>query len=285
MKRSFVFLLALLGACRPPATAPAPAPKAVQATQPTPPRLDAPGSIQVAPAIEEDPELKAFIAPRTAEVRALAELPLVEAPQGLFRGRSGEEHLLGYWICDAVRTRAALLAGTDVAFAIANRGGIRANLKPGMLKVGDIFEVMPFENEVILVDLTGAELIQVLREGLQSRGGEPISGVKVTVAGTPDQGILSVTWADGRPIDPKATVRVATSDYLYGSGDSMPTLRKGRNPFTTGLTIRQVLLDACKGLKERQQPLLPPPGGRYVFSAPIQDAIAKRQPLRISEGL
>ena len=211
----------------------------------------------------------------------MAEMPLVEAPQGLFRGRIGEEHLLGYWICDAVRARAALLAGTEVDFAIANRGGIRANLKPGMLKVGDIFEVMPFENEVILVDLTGAELIQVVREGLQSRAGEPISGVKVTVEGPPDQGILSVTWADGRPIDPKATVRVATSDYLYGSGDSMPTLRKGRNPFTTGLTIRQVLLDACKGLKERQQPLLPPAGGRYVFSAPIQDAIAKRQPLRI----
>ncbi len=275
LKRNAALALILLAACRTQAPVAVPV-----AARPAPSPLGSAAVMPVNATLEEDPELKAFIAPRTQEVRALAEMPLVEAPQGLFRGSNGQEHLLGYWICDAIRTRATQVSGTEVAFAIANRGGVRANLKPGLLKVGDIFEVMPFENEVIVVDLTGAEIIQVVREGLQSRAGEPISGVKVTVDGPPDHATMAVTWADGRPIDPKATVRVATSDYLYGSGDSMPTLRKGRNPFTTGLTIRQVLLDVCKNLNEQHQPLLPPPGGRYVLSAPIQDAISKRQPLR-----
>lgn len=273
-----VLPLALLGliACKSTLSTPAPSRSEKAAAnlvglKPTP----------VGGSLEEDPELKAFIAPRTAEVKALAEQPLVEAPQGLTRGAPGQENLLGYWICDAMRARASQISGTEVAFAIANRGGIRANLKPGLLKVGDIFEVMPFENEVILVELTGAELVEVVREGLQSRNGEPISGVKATLTGAPDQAALTLTWPDGRPIDPRQTVRIATSDYLYGSGDSMPTLRKGRNPFTTGLTIRQVLLDACKDLKDHRQALLPPPSGRYVFSAPIQAAIAQRQPLRI----
>ncbi|HJV90844.1 MAG TPA: 5'-nucleotidase C-terminal domain-containing protein [Holophagaceae bacterium] len=275
MRRSLPLALLLIGGCRPPAAAPkAPAPRVA-------PSLGSAKVLPVNGGIEADPEVQAFITPRTQEVRALAEMPLVEAPQGLFRGAPGTENLLGYWICDALRERASAVSGNPVAFAIANRGGIRANLKPGKLRVGDIFEVMPFENEVILIDLTGAELVQVVKEGLQSRQGEPISGVKATLEGTPEQAVLTVTWADGRPIDPKATVRVATSDYLYGSGDSMPTLRKGRNPFTTGLTIRQVLLDACKNLDERHQPLLPPPTGRYVFPASIQDAVAKRQPLRI----
>lgn len=278
MKRSGALLLVLLGACRTPAPLPAPKPAA---TRPAPPTLGPAPFVPVTSALEADAEVQAFIAPRTLEVRAMAELPLVEAPQGLARGASGQEHLLGYWICDALRARAAQVANTEVAFAIANRGGIRANLKPGKLRVGDIFEVMPFENEVILVDLTGEQLIQVVREGLLSRSGEPISGVKATLEGPPEHAVLTVTWADGRAIDPKATVRIATSDYLYGSGDTMPTLRKGRNPFTTGLTIRQVLLDVCKGLNDQHQPLLPPPGGRYVFSAPIQAALANRQPIRI----
>ncbi len=280
MKRSAALLLALILGCRPPAPAPRPA-KAPPAPQNPSLGLGPARLTPVGPALEEDPELKAYISPRTAEVRALAEMPLVEAPEGLFRGARSQENLLGYWICDAIRARASQATGTEVAFSIANRGGIRANLKAGNLKVGDIFEVMPFENEVILIDLTGAEIIQVVREGLQSRGGEPISGVKATLEGTPENAPLIVTWADGRPIDPKATVRVATSDYLYGSGDSMPTLKKGRNPFTTGLTIRQVLLDACKDLNEQHRPLLPPAGGRYVFPAPILDALANRKPLRI----
>ncbi len=274
MKPNALLCLALLVACRPAAKAP-------QVPSQPVPRLSALKPTPVSASIEEDAEVKAFIAPRTAEVKAMAEQPLVEAPQGLTRGAPGQENLLGYWICDAMRARASQISGTEVAFAIANRGGIRANLKPGLLKVGDIFEVMPFENEVILVELTGAELLQVVREGLQSRNGEPISGVKAVLTGTPDQATLTLTWPDGRPIDPNQTLRIATSDYLYGSGDSMPTLRKGRNPFTTGLTIRQVLLDACKDVKDRHQALLPPPGGRYVFSAPIQAAIAQRQPLRI----
>lgn len=274
--KSLPFLLVGLLACKPAVHAPSVPPPAQAA-----PTLSSQKPTPVGATLEEDPELKAFIAPRTAEVKALAEQPLVEAPQGLTRGAPGQENLLGYWICDAMRSRASQISGTEVAFAIANRGGIRANLKPGLLKVGDIFEVMPFENEVILVELTGAELLEVVREGLQSRNGEPISGVRATLSGTPDQATLTLTWPDGRPIDPRQTLRIATSDYLYGSGDSMPTLRKGRNPFTTGLTIRQVLLDACKEVKDRQQALLPPQGGRYVFSAPIQAAIAQRQPIRI----
>ena len=224
------------------------------------PRLDTPGQTRVDAAIPEDAEVAAFIAPRTAEVRATFEQPLVVASDALARGRDGAENLLGYWICDALRARAEKLVGRPVPFAIANRGGIRRDLKAGQLKVGDIFEVMPFENELILIELTGAELVQVMREGLQSRGGEPISGVKASLTGGPEDAVMALTWEDGRTIDPRETVLVATSDYLYGSGDTMPTLKKGRKPFTSGLTIRQVLLDVCKDLKDSGRPVTAPSG-------------------------
>lgn len=229
--------------------------------------------IPITEGIPDDPEVQKVIAPLAEEIKASFGLPLVQAPQGVFRGRRGEENLLGYWVSDVMRQAAQPLVGVPVRFAITNAGGLRANLRPGRIKVGDVFELMPFENELVVIELTGAEVIQVVKEGLLRRGGEPCSGVKVKVEGTPSQATLSVTWEDGSAIDPAVMVKVATTDYLYSGGDSIPTLKKGRKPFTTGVTLRQMLLDECAALGKAGKELLPPAPGRYVVPVPILEAI------------
>lgn len=233
-------------------------------------------SIPVTAEIPDDPALAAAIAPYAAKIKADFGQPLVKAPQGLFRGRHGEENLLGYWVADTMREAAQRALDAPVAFAITNSGGLRANLRPGQLKVEDIYELMPFENELVVIELTGAEVVNVVREGLLRRGGEPCSGVRVKLEGPPARARLTVTWADGSPIDPAATVKVATTDYLYGGGDSIPTLRKGRRPFTTGLTLRQILLDRCAALAKARQDLLPPPPGRYQIPPELQEALREK---------
>lgn len=244
------------------------------------PHLEQARSVPVPGSTPAAEDIEKIVAPLRAEIRASFEQPLVEAPKGLFRGRGTEENLLGYWICDLMRARGQALVGAPIRFAINNRGGIRANLRPGTIKVGDIFEVMPFENELVVMELTGAEIIQVVREGLIRRGGEPCSGVRVRVDGTPDKPMLTVTWEDGSPIDPMALVKVATTDYLFGGGDSIPTLKLGRKPFTTGLAIRQLLLDACQELGQKKLPLVPPQGGRFIFSADIEKALLEKRGVR-----
>jgi 2',3'-cyclic-nucleotide 2'-phosphodiesterase (5'-nucleotidase family) len=233
--------------------------------------------IPITASIPEDPEIQKVIAPLAAEIKATFDQPLVQAPQGLFRGRRGEENLLGYWVSDVMRGAAEAVTGRPVRLAITNAGGLRSNLRPGLLKVADIFELMPFENELVVIELTGAEVIQVVKESIVRRGGEPCSGVKALVQGTPEAGALTLVWADGSPIDPAATVNVATSDYLYGGGDSIPTLKKGRKPFTTGLTLRQILLDECARLAKGKQELVAPAPGRYTIPVPIQEAIRDKK--------
>ena len=233
--------------------------------------------ISVAATIPDDPDIQKVITPLAAEIKATFDLPLVQAPQGLFRGRRGEENLLGYWMSDVMRQAAQDVIGSPVRFAITNAGGLRSNLRPGQLKVGDIFELMPFENELVVIELSGAEVIQVVKEGLVRRGGEPCSGVKAVVTGSPEAATYSLVWEDGSPIDPTATVKVATSDYLYGGGDSIPTLKQGRKPFTTGITLRQMLLDHCASLAKDKKDLLPPAPGRYTIPVPIQEAIRDKK--------
>jgi len=227
--------------------------------------------------VAEDPALLKVIEPARKEIAAGFGQVIAKAPKGLFRGRGGEENFLGYWIADVMRARAQEAVHAPVRFALTNAGGVRGNLRAGDIKVGDIFEVMPFENEMVVIELTGAEVMAAVKEGLVRRGGEPCSGVKAVVTGTPQSPALSVTWQDGLPIDPNETVKVATSDYLFNGGDSIPTLRKGRRAFTTGLTIRQILLDACKDLDKAGKPLEGPPGGRYVIPPEIVQAIRDKK--------
>ena len=242
-----------------------------------PPELRRAESRPVNDSVAEDPAILKAIEPAQKEIQAGFGKVIATSPNGVFRGRAGEENLLGYWIADCMRTRATALLGAPVKFAFTNGGGIRGNIKAGDVKVGDIFEVMPFENEMVVVELTGAEVAAVMRESFLRRAGEPSSGIKAGLSGTLEKPVLTVTWEDGRPIAPDEVVKVATSDYLYGGGDSIPSLKKGRRPYTTGLTIRQILLDVCQEASKAGRPLLPPAGGRYVVPAEFFQAIRDKK--------
>lgn len=250
---------------------------ALPLTAQDPPKLLRAESRPVTEAVAEDPDLAKVIEPLKAELKASFGQVLTEAPNGLFRGRGQEENALGYWVADLMRQRAEAMLGVPVKFAVTNGGGIRANLRPGSVRIGDIYEVMPFENELVIAEFTGAEIVQIVKEGIQRRAGEPSSGIKASVTGSPENPVYTITWADGRPIDPQEKVKVATSDYLASSGDGTATIRKGRNLFTTGLPLRQLLLDACTELGKAKQPILAPGLGRFTFTSEIFQAIKERK--------
>ncbi len=241
------------------------------------PQLQRSHVVSVTDALQDDPALHAVIAPVRAEIQASFGKVIGESPAGIFRGRPGEENLLGYWLADTFRARAEALLGQPVHFAITNGGGIRANLRPGTVKVESIYEILPFENELVVAELTGAELVKVLKEGIARRGGEPISGVVVEVRREGEKPDVKVTWSDGRPLDPKETVRVATSDYLLASGDTMPTLKLARKAHTTGLSLRQVVMDEVERLGKAGQALQPPKAGRYVIAPELLQALRDKK--------
>ncbi len=112
---------------------------------------------------------------------------------------------------------------TDGQIAIMNGGGLRADLPPGPLSYGKLFETMPFDNRVARVTLTGAELASVLKRHVQStaHGMLSVSGMRLRV--TCQGGKLGVTALDGRgrPIQDDASLVIITSDYLATGGDGL----------------------------------------------------------------
>jgi 2',3'-cyclic-nucleotide 2'-phosphodiesterase (5'-nucleotidase family) len=243
----------------------------------TTPGLQQSQAIRVGETIVEDEEMAKVIAPYANKIKGTFDVVLTECPKGLFRGRSGDESLLGYWVADLMRAKASDILGAPVAFAITNSGGLRANMRPGTVKVGTIYEIMPFENELVIVEFTGAELIQIVKEGILRRNGEPLSGMRVSLSGPVGAPKYEVTWADGTLISPTKTYKIATTDYLAANGDGGATIRNGRKLFTTGVQLRQLLLDECARLGQAKQPLLPPQANRYAFTPDILEALKDKK--------
>ena len=253
--------------------APAQAPATLE-----PARLTHAEAIPVDAKIPEDPAVQAFLAPYEARMKAEFGRVLCQSPEGLFRAkRGGSESPLGFWMADLMRTRAEALLGKAVPAALTNSGGIRANLRPGPVTVGSIYEVSPFDNELVVVELKGADLITALRAGLERRAGEPCSGVKVSLKGSVAKPEVEIRWADGRVLDPTKSILVATNDFLATNGDTMAGLAKGGRILHTGLTIRQLLLDACEQLGKEGKTLNAPSGGRYLVAPELLQALAEHK--------
>ena len=131
-----------------------------------------------------------------------------------------QESPLGNLAADALRDYC------DADIAIQNGGGIRAGLTAGDVTVGDIFAMLPFDNKVTLVEVTGQTVWDALENGVsgypETYGQFPqVSGIHYTFDGSKPAGerIVSVTLPDGTPLDMDGWYTLACNDFMCGGGD------------------------------------------------------------------
>ncbi len=142
-----------------------------------------------------------------------------------------EETTFGNLVADAMREA----TGSDIA--ITNGGGIRADktYAPGTeLSRRDILSELPFGNVTVVVELSGADIEAALENGVsqveETAGRFPqVSGLSFTydAAAEPGNRVTEVT-VGGEPLDPAATYRVATNDYMLNGGDGYTAFANGR---------------------------------------------------------
>ena len=131
-----------------------------------------------------------------------------------------QESPLGNLAADALRDYC------DADIAIQNGGGIRAGLTAGDVTVGDVFAMLPFDNKVTLIEVTGQTVWDALENGVadypELNGKFPqVSGIQYTFDGAKPAGerIVSVTLADGTPLDLEGWYTLACNDFMCGGGD------------------------------------------------------------------
>lgn len=141
-------------------------------------------------------------------------------------------------------------ASPGAEVALMNGGGIRANLRPGPLTYGGVFEMMPFDNRMATMTVSVAELRSILGRNLNAskKGGIfSTSGVLATVACS-DLGVADVTLtrADGRPLRDEEQLVLVTTDFIALGGDGGLGVAEQRVTVSEGEPLREDLVRMLK---------------------------------------
>lgn len=139
----------------------------------------------------------------------------LEVPQVLGRQYEAESEL-GSFLADSLR------AMTKADVALMNPGGLRADLKAGRLTYGTVYEVIPFDNAVAVLDVTGEQLERLLTAAFGSKKGVfQVAGLEVRLGRCPTPDRLRGFTIGGKKPDPARRYRVAMPDFLARGGDGL----------------------------------------------------------------
>lgn len=180
-------------------------------------------------AAETNQEVQALVEAALAEAAETMNQPIGETAVALEPQRSGE-FALGNLVVDAML--AADIDGQTGDIAMHNNGGIRASLSKGPVTYGQLYAVLPFDNQLMALDLTGAQVLRILEHSVSDRPGSmQVAGMAFDfdMARAPGKRILEAS-VGGRPLEPGEIYRVVTIDYLAGGGDGQETFLEGANP-------------------------------------------------------
>ena len=145
------------------------------------------------------------------------------------------------WASDALWEAAKKVYDGRVDIAIVNMGGMRCEWPAGPITKGNVFELMPFDNQLVVLTLKGSDVIE-LCESFAQYGGQGVAGMRVKTV----DGKLADVQIAGRPVDPSALYTVATSDYLAGGTDHMDALTHHVAYWNSELLIRELYLEAVR---------------------------------------
>jgi len=181
--------------------------------------------------VPPDPEIQSIIAPYEKLVAERGAERLGEANADLRKSEVAESPLNNL-VADALREA----AGTQIA--LQNIGGIRAVLARGTITRSEVFDVNPFHNTLVKMNLTGVQLKELLGRRVVA-----VSGLRVAWDLTrprPDQ-LVSATLANGQPILDSAIYTVVVNDFMAAGGDGLMELTQGTSVQDTGILIRDVI--------------------------------------------
>lgn len=189
-------------------------------------------------------QLERIIEPYRDEVESTMNQKIGFAPEPLVN--YAPESPLSNFAADVVFQKGLNLVDDSQIFSAVNNentigllnfGGLRAPINAGAITVGNMFEVMPFDNTIVLVRLNPQEVDQLIVY-LKKEGGQPVSNARFDYrGGTP------IFYLDNETFKKGESLNVITSNYLASGGDGMNFLRDATQKWDTGVLIRDAFIE------------------------------------------
>lgn len=194
--------------------------------------------------INPDQQIEDFVRPYSNHINKTLDSVLAYNPTDLNKSEGELNTAIGNLMADIVMEQANPVfksrTGNDIDIVLLNFGGIRSTIGKGPVTARTAYNIMPFENEIVVVELTGEKIQEMLDYLENNRTAHPLSGIEIKVDRNYN---ITETNIQDTPFDPAATYFVATSDYLQQGGDNMNFLKDPVSLHRIDYKIRNSIID------------------------------------------
>lgn len=199
--------------------------------------------------INPDPKIESVILPYRTKLMNDMEEVLCTSSEALFGGRP--ESRLTNFCADLILQESDSICikrypDIKISVSMVNRGGLRVPIPKGEVKVQNMFELMPFENEIVFLKMSGAQMRRFI-DHMASRGGEGVAGLRF---GIKDDKSFNPEL-QGQPLDDKKSYWLATSDYIANGGDGFELLNSVKERILTGVKFRDMFINHLRAMGQR----------------------------------
>jgi len=203
--------------------------------------------IQINYAIPPSDSIEQIIAPYRKRVNQVLDSPLAYSPKVISKTDGMLNTTAGNFIADIMLKQVnpifAARTGKNIDFVLLNFGGIRSAISQGNVTTRTAYEVMPFENKLVIVELDGKGVRAMVSYLIRSSQAHPIAGLQIIVD---KDKVLQAVNIQGKPFDENRTYFVATSDYLVTGGDKMTFFEDHISLTDSDYLIRNAIIDYFK---------------------------------------
>lgn len=194
-------------------------------------------------------EIESFIAPYRTHINKDLDSVLAYAPETLDKSKPIKkwQTTIGNLMADVTFEKADKVffarEKKHVDICLLNHGGIRAVIPKGNVTTRTAFEVMPFENSLIIMALKGEQVREIADYIIREKKPHPLSGMKIVLG---KDGAIKNMTVQGKPVDNNRIYYVATSDYLSNGGDNMEFFKKAVASYDMDYKLRNLYIDYFK---------------------------------------
>lgn len=127
-----------------------------------------------------------------------------------------------------------------IDIVLLNHGGIRTIIPKGNITARTAYEIMPFENSLVVITLKGEQIEELLSYFIAEKKPHPLYGINFTINKDNKPTKISI---QGKPFDRESSYNVGTNDYLANGGDNMNFFKKGLQRYDLDYKLRNILID------------------------------------------
>jgi 5'-nucleotidase len=199
--------------------------------------------IEISADLESDSIILNDIQPYHDELESKITEVLCYNPRNLSREEAALESSLGNFYADVCLKSADSIfqqkTGKHIDFALFNYGGIRTAIPKGSVTVEQIFKLMPFENKLVVAQLSGSKVVELFDYLAMREQAHPLAGLHLELKDKE----FSKIEIQGKIFDPNKNYWVLTHDYLQHGGDNMSFFTEPLELFISGYKVRDALID------------------------------------------